>query len=258
LRIVFFGATELGYQCCRLIATKRLAEIVGIVSVPRQFRISYAPEGVKNILYKDFNELGIEIGVPVIEVKDKLIDEKNVLETLNPDLLLVIGWYHMIPKSIRDLAPLGAVGIHASLLPKYRGGAPLVWAMINGEKETGITLFYLGDGVDDGDIISQQKFAIEENDTIREVLAKVTTASLDLIDEYIPLLANGASPRTVQNHKDATYFPQRSPTDGLIDWNWDSQKIRNFIKAQTSPYPGAFTIVNGKKVTIWDADVEDV
>lgn len=174
---------------------------------------------------------------------------------LQPDLTLVAGWYYMVGKDLRNVAPKGAIGLHGSLLPKYRGGAPLVWSMINGEEEGGISLFYLEDGVDAGDIIGQERFLIEDDDTIADSLVKLEEAGERLLERYLPLLAKGEAPRIPQNHSEATEFPQRSPADGEVDWSKSASEIRNFIRAQTRPYPGAFTHIAGKKVILWDVDV---
>lgn len=258
MKIVFFGATDLGHQCLELIIESRLAEVAGIFTIPQEFSISYSPVPIKNMQYADFRKIANAHNIPLIEVQGKMRDYKKQLMDLEPDFLLVIGWYYMIPKSLRELAAKGCAGIHASLLPKYRGGAPLVWAMINGEKETGVSLFYFEDGVDNGNIIAQKKFPITGDDTIREVLAKAADASLSILEEFIPQIAKNVAPSIPQNHAEATHVPQRKPADGCIDWAWDTQRIKNFIRAQTRPYPGAFTIIGGKKITIWDADIIDI
>jgi methionyl-tRNA formyltransferase len=258
VKIVFFGATELGYKCCRLIIEKKLAEVTGIFTIPREFKISYTKTTVKNVLYANFFDFKKEHDIPVIEITDKMAAYKHEIEEFKPDFMLAIGWYYMIPKSIRELAPKGCTGIHASLLPKYRGGAPLVWAIINGEAETGLTFFYLDEGIDDGDIIAQKKFSIEPEDTIRELIVKTTDAALSVIKEYLPKISDGTAPRIKQDHSKATVVPQRKPEDGLIDWNWDSKRIKDFIRAQTKPYPGAYTVIEGKKITIWDAEITEI
>ncbi len=258
MKIVFFGATELGYKCCRHIIKKNLAEVAGIFTIPQEFKISYSKEPVKNVTYADFHSLGKEFSIPIIEVTGKMSDYKTELEKLSPEFILVLGWYYMIPKSMRDIAPKGCAGFHSSLLPKYRGGAPLVWAVINGETETGLSFFYLGDGVDNGDIIAQEKISIEEKDTIKELIDKSTIVCIKIIDEYIPKISNGTASRMKQDESKATTVPQRNPDDGLIDWSWSTKEIKDFIRAQTKPYPGAFTIIDGKKVTIWDADITEI
>jgi len=255
MRIVFFGASELGYTCCEYLI-KNGHNVVGIFTIEQEFKISYSPNGpVKNYLFKDFRAIGNTYNIPTYIINGNLKDYYDQLISLKPDFFLVIGWYYMIPEKFLLLAQKGTVGIHASLLPKYRGNAPLVWAMIKGEKETGISLFYLAEGVDLGDIIAQEAFLIDEQDTIKDLLEKTTIASLKILKNYIPKIAEGIAPRFKQDHSNSSTYPKRSPEDGLIDWKWDCERIQNFIRAQTKPYPGAFTIINGKKVIIWDASI---
>ncbi len=258
MKLVFFGATELGYKCCRFIIEKKLAEVLCIFTIPQEFKINYSKSPVKNVLFADFFDFKREFNIPVIEITDKMISYKHDIEKFNPDFMLVIGWYYLIPKSLREIAPMGCAGMHSSLLPKYRGGAPLVWAIINGEKETGLTFFYLDDGVDDGDIIAQKKISIKPNDTIQELINKTAAASLSIIEEFLPRISDGTAPRIKQDHSKATVVPQRKPEDGLINWDWNTKRIKDFIRAQTKPYPGAYTVIKGKKITIWDAEIVDI
>lgn len=255
-KILFFGASKFGYEVCKYILQNNIADIVGIITIPERFEISYSESKVRNVQFADMRELAEHYNIPVRVINGKLSDEKEYIKEFHAQLFLVIGWYHLISKSIRDLAPLGCVGIHASLLPKYRGGAPLVWAIINGEKETGVTLFYFDTEIDAGDIIGQSKIVIEPFDTIRSVLSKAKTAAIELTAEYIPRIFDGTAPKIKQIHDEATIYPQRTPKDGEINWDWEPERIRNFIRAQTKPYPGAFTIIGDKKVTIWDAEIK--
>lgn len=257
MRIVFFSASELGFNCCHKLIQENF-NVVAVFTIPQEFKISYSKDKpVKNVLFRDFSFFNEQYGIPVVTVSDKMGSYEEALREFQPDLLVVIGWYYMIPKKLRDIAPLGCIGIHASLLPKYRGGAPLVWAVINGEKEAGISLFYFDDGVDDGDIIAQISFPIEETDTIKDLLVKVEQSSLQILPENLSRIQNGKASRIVQDHSKATYVPQRKPEDGEIDWGWDKKRIKNFIRAQTKPYPGAFTKIGNKKVIIWDAEIVD-
>jgi methionyl-tRNA formyltransferase len=236
-------------------------EIVGIFSIPKEFRISWAVKPIKNVRFKSFEDLAQEHDVPLIYVTRKMSDPvyQEALRRLQPDILIVIGWYYMVPRALRELAPLGAVGVHASLLPKYRGGAPLVWAIINGETQTGVSFFHFADGVDDGDLIGQANFDIAFEDDISDVVFKASTASVQLVCDYVPLLGAGKAPRIPQDHSLATVMPQRKPEDGLIVWHSKSGlQVYNWIRAQTRPYPGAFTYLGQEKVTIWKARVSDV
>ena len=258
MKIAFFGASSMGYTCCQALLDAG-HEIVAIFTIPKEFNISYSPgKPVNNVLHKDFNVLGSQYDIPVFEVNQNIKDFTESLEILKPDFILAIGWYYMIPKKILNIAWKGAAGIHASLLPKGRGNAPLVWALINGEQQTGITFFYFADGVDNGDIIGQRKILINENETIKTLLEKVETESKSLLLEFMPLIAENKVKARVQDDSAATYYPKRSPEDGFIDWKKSSKEIDRFIRAQTKPYPGAFTIIENKKIIIWDATIIDL
>ncbi|MEA2748780.1 MAG: methionyl-tRNA formyltransferase [Myxococcales bacterium] len=256
MRLVFFGATELGLACCEAAIADQ--EVVGIVSMPREFDISYSPTPVRNVTYADFESLAARHGIPYQAITSgKAAELLPTLEAWQPDIGLAIGWFYIVPAEVRQLFPLGVLGVHASLLPKYRGGAPLTWAMINRERQTGVTLFHLDDGVDTGDVVAQKSFAIESDEDIADVLRKATVASVALVREGLQAFENGTATRVVQDHATATSYPQRKPDDGLIDWGRPASEIAAFIRAQTRPYPGAFTVIEGKRVTIWSADVED-
>tara|TARA_Y100001958_G_C21241023_1_gene568759 strand:+ start:2489 stop:3268 length:780 start_codon:yes stop_codon:yes gene_type:complete len=258
MRIVFFGCTKFSEYLLKNLLAKNHS-VVGVFSIPKEFNISYSNTKVKNSNYADLEILAKKNHIPHFEVDSvsgkKISDYSPVIKKLKPDVILVLGWYYMVPKVIRDIPKHGAWGIHASLLPKYAGGAPLVWSIIEGEKETGVTLFRMDSGVDDGDIIAQKKFSILENDTIKEVYEKAGTLSIKILDETL----NSNNIQFIpQDKNNIELYPQRSPEDGLIDWSWGVKRIKNFIRAQTKPYPGAFTILNNKKITIWDADIEEL
>jgi methionyl-tRNA formyltransferase len=235
-------------------------DIVGIFTIPKEFRISWSPDKpVVNVRYKDFKRISEAYNTPVVEVTKKLSSAEyvEVLKEWKPDFILVAGWYYMVPRVIREIPPLGCAGLHASLLPKYRGGAPLVWAIINGEKETGITLFYLADGVDDGDIIGQKKIFITLKDDIKTVYEKIEDATLTLLEETLPKIKEGKMVPIKNEIEKGSIFRQRKPEDGLINWNSSSLDIYNFIRAQTYPYPGAFTFFKEERLTIWKATFFD-
>lgn len=206
--------------------------------------------------YRGFDGLGKQYGVPVYQVSD-INDEKNIsiIKDLGPEVVYVIGWPQLVNNTILTTAPRGCVGIHSSLLPKYRGGAPVNWGLINGETEWGVTLMYLGEGPDIGDIIAQNQFPIDIRDTCQTVYDKATEASLHLLRDYVPLLAKGKAPRKPQDENQATLFPKRKPGEGIIDWDKTNTEIYNWVRALTHPYPGAFTYLpNGSKFFIWMAE----
>ena len=181
---------------------------------------------------------------------------EEAIASFKPDLCLVVGWYWVLSSSLLRAVPNGWYGIHASLLPRYRGGSPLVWAVINGDEETGISLFRFDEGMDTGDIVAQARFGIGGNETIADVLAKAEDAAAELVSAYhLPLLA-GNAPHHTQDHTQATYVALRKPEDGRIDWHWSAPRLYNFVRAQTHPYPGAFcTLPSGVRMRIWKASV---
>ena len=147
LRVLFVGSSGFGLRCAKAVSELAEVRICGVLTNPRRFAISYAEDGVENVLHGDFEPFARDLGVPLHVMTGKMSDPvvDDFVASVRPDLLLVVGWYHMVPSRIRERAP--AFGLHASLLPDYSGGAPLVWAIINGERETGITLFRFDDGL---------------------------------------------------------------------------------------------------------------
>lgn len=177
-------------------------------------------------------------------------------DTTEVGLIFMVSWRYLVPESIYSRATQGAYVFHDSMLPKYRGFAPTVWAMLNGESSTGVSLFEVVDAVDAGDIIDQKVVSIDLTDTIAEVVEKVTQTYLELITVNFDALVNGTVQPTPQNHDDATFTCKWTPDDSLIDWNRSSQDIYNMIRATTKPYPGAFCYLDGKKLTIWSAELQ--
>jgi len=251
LRLVFIGASKFGLRCLKLVLGVPNIRVVGVVTSEQSFKISYAPLGVINLLHADFESTAKENDLPLLCLKDSMSEPSLLsrIKAFKPDLFLVVGWYHMIPRTWRELAP--AFGLHASLLPDYRGGAPLVWAMINGEKETGITLFQMDNGVDSGPIAAQAHEPIRPDDTIATLYKRIEEHGLEIISRTLPLLAAGGLVLKPQPKSGRGVMPQRSPEDGCIDWNRDAGFIDRWIRAQTRPYPGAFTETSIGRMTIW-------
>jgi len=250
MSIVFFGTTDTGWHCLDQMLRAGLP-VRGIVTGPPEFEISYAASKVKNLRHRSFENFQRDAGIPVAQFS-RQFDERmlEILSAWSPSLLVVIGWYHLIPLKVRALAPLGAVGVHWSLLPRYRGGSPLVWAIINGETETGASLFYLESKVDAGPIVAQEKVSIGEREEIDQLIAKLNLVSGRIVSEHIPKILAGTAAAQAQDESAATFFPPRSPSDGRIDWRWPSRRIYNFIRAQTLPYPCAFSEYHGRTIKI--------
>ncbi len=178
------------------------------------------------------------------------------IRKLAPDLLLVVGWTQLIKSELLSVPRIACLGFHASLLPKYRGRAPVNWAILNGETETGNTLMVLAPGADEGDIVCQRRIPIGVEDDCRTIYEKVSLTECEMLDEVLPLIREGQMPHRKQDSSQATVMPKRRPEDGLIDWNWPAARIYNWIRALTRPYPGAFTFLNGRKIAIWKSRIK--
>jgi len=255
MNLVFIGSSKFGLRCLSGCLEMRSLNVVGVVTAPQTFAISYRPEGVSNVLYADVASFAADRGLPT-ETLVRSMGDPGLFDTVvewKPDAFLVAGWYHMIPKSWREIAP--AYGMHASLLPDYSGGAPLVWAMINGEKKTGITLFQMDEGVDSGPIAGKMEEPIHPNDTIATLYARIELRGLELLRETLPKLAEGSLQLVSQDESKRRVMPQRGPDDGLIDWSQDAATLDRFIRAQTHPYPGAFSTLEAMPLQIWRAQV---
>lgn len=166
------------------------------------------------------------------------------------DLIVSVNYLFIIEKDIIELPTLFAFNIHGSLLPKYRGRTPHVWSIINNEKHTGITAHKIDEGCDTGDIIEQIKIEITDTDTGASILNKYAQQYIPLIESVIFKIKNDSVVYLKQNDKEATYFGVRTPDDGKIDWNWQKERIYNWIRAQASPYPGAFSFYENEKIII--------
>jgi methionyl-tRNA formyltransferase len=169
------------------------------------------------------------------------------------DLMLVVSWRYMIPARVYHRPRQGTFVFHDSLLPEYRGFAPTVWAIINGEDHTGVTLFEIVEEVDAGNIVDQQRIPIGVNDTISVVIEHVTQGYLKLLERNVNRLLDGSAPRIPQDHSRATYTCKRLPEDNQIDWTMPAERIYNLIRAVSAPYPGAYTYLSGQKVRVWSA-----
>lgn len=255
MNLVFVGASNFGLRCLKVCLEISGLNVTGVVTAPEIFEISYRPEGVTNVLHADFTSVVKTHQIPVQTLKRSMNDATlfESVKSWSPDAFLVAGWYHIIPKSWRELAP--AYGLHASLLPDYSGGAPLVWAIINGEEKTGITLFQMDDGVDSGPIAGQKKVSIYSDDTIATLYSRIEQRGLELLGETLPQLAKGRLKLRSQDESKRRLMPQRGPEDGLIDWKKEATYIERFIRAQTRPYPGAFTTIDGMPLHIWQANI---
>jgi methionyl-tRNA formyltransferase len=174
------------------------------------------------------------------------------IRRMQPDVMFSFYYRTMLNKEIFSIPPGGAFNLHGSLLPAYRGKCPVNWVLVNGEHRTGVTLHYMVEKPDAGDIVGQKEVPIDFEDTAATVYNKLCTAATKLLEELLPLIQHGTTPRTPQDLRSGSYYGGRNPEDGKIDWRWPVMRIYNLIRAVTEPYPGAFThLPDGQKALIW-------
>jgi UDP-4-amino-4-deoxy-L-arabinose formyltransferase/UDP-glucuronic acid dehydrogenase (UDP-4-keto-hexauronic acid decarboxylating) len=173
------------------------------------------------------------------------------IRDLRPDIIFSFYYRRLLSPSILEIPPQGCMNLHGSLLPGYRGRVPINWAIIHGEKETGVTLHYMTPRPDDGDIVCQERIEISPDDTARSLLEKAAQASAGMLERILPRIREGTAPREPQDHSKASYFGGRRPEDGEINWQRTATEIRNLVRAVTLPYPGAFSHVGDRKCLFW-------
>ncbi len=212
----------------------------------------YAVAKSRHVLLDDFCA---SHGIPLYKL-DKISNPTIIqrVKELKPDIILESGWSQIIPFSILNIPRLGTIGVHCSFLPKNQGAASINWALIKDEKKWGVSLFYLTAKVDEGDIIEQRNFPINDRDDVNTLFDKADFLAVEMLHKNLPLLAKNTAPRIKQNKEDATYLPRRKPEDGKINWKSPSREIFNLVRALTKPYPGAFTSFKNTKILVWKAE----
>ena len=180
-------------------------------------------------------------------------DAEQILRELAPDVIFVIGWHQIVRPPVMRLARRGLIGAHASVLPHNRGSAPINWTIIRGERESGNTLMWLAEGVDEGDIIAQRSFPVTPYDTCATLYAQVAATNRDMLLELLPKLLRGERPGRPQERGDEPILARRRPADGRVTWDGPAGTVYDFVRALTRPYPGAFSTLDGKKWLIWEA-----
>ena len=216
--------------------------------------ITLKPEYVaKRSAVADYRALMAGRAIPFYEIAHVNNPESaQLLRNLQLDVLFVIGWSQIIAPEILAIPRIGMIGAHASLLPHNRGSAPVNWALIKGERQTGNSLIWLASDLDEGDVIDQTVIPITEYDTCATVYDCVAVSNREMILRALPKIIQGARPGQKQQHSDEPLLPRRRPNDGLVDWNRPNAEIYNFVRGLTRPYPGAFSFLDGRRWHIWN------
>jgi methionyl-tRNA formyltransferase len=247
-RILFFGYSEVGHDCLSLLI-ERGDNVVALVT--------HEDNPGEKIWFKTPAAAARENGIPVHTPEKAGAPESfERISALRPDLILSVYYRNMIGTKILGLAPLGAFNMHGSLLPKYRGRAPINWAVLNGETRIGMTLHRMVKEPDAGNIVDQDGVDIGPLDTAEQAFRKVLPCARRVLERQIDALLSGTARETPQDASQATYFGGRRPEDGRIDWTAPSRQIFNLIRAVTDPYPGAFTDIGQARLMVWWAEPE--
>ena len=249
MRIVFMGTPDFSVPTLEaLVASEH--EVVGVVTQPDK------PKGRgKEIHMSPVKECALQHNIPVyqpVRARDEaFVDE---MRALNPDVMVVIAFGQILPKSLLELPKYGCVNIHASLLPKYRGAAPIQWAVINGDEETGITTMMMDVEMDTGDILEKTVVKLDPEETGGSLFDRLSLLGGDLILSTLSKLEKGEITPVPQDHEKATYVKKISKSMGDIDWTMDAVSIERLVRG-LNPWPSAFTRWNGKMLKIWEAKV---
>lgn len=247
LKIVFMGTPEFAVPMLETLVQSP-HQVVGVITAPDK------PAGrgmqlVESEVKKYAKEKGLKILQPEKLRNDGFLAE---LKSLNADLFVVVA-FRMLPEVVWSMPPLGTINLHASLLPQYRGAAPINWAIINGEKETGVTTFFIQQEIDTGKVIFQEKTPIRDDENVGELYTELMTLGAAVLRKTVDAIAIGDYPQIPQEHiKDIKLAPKIFKEDCRIDWNKDATGVYNFIRG-LSPYPAAFTVLQNKVFKIFKA-----
>jgi methionyl-tRNA formyltransferase len=245
MRVVFVTHNDLGLACLEELSDLG-ADVRAVYTRPEREEISDQTD------LAGFTE---REGVPLHRVESVNTDEvKSEIAAAEPELLFVVGWSRLVDSEVIALPSVAALGMHPAPLPRGRGRAPIAWSLIRGLEETALSMFHLAEEADAGDLVGQEPIPIEAEDDAASLYAKVVEAGRELIRTAYPRFAAGEIPRTPQDESAATWWPKRVPHHGLIDWTAPPEEVYDWIRGQTRPYPGAFSSIGGRRVTVWGAN----
>jgi len=247
MRTVWVSFDTIGRDCLEA-AAEAGAEIVGIVTLP-------GPVDPDRSGQCSFDEVATRHDAALVEARDVNAPETlNALRKLEPELVFVVGWSQLVHDPFIAIARGGVFGMHPTLLPRHRGRAPIPWAILSGLARTGVTLFEILDSTaDSGAIVGQVAVGIGPDETATTLFDRLAAAHVELVRECVPQLLAGSAPRVRQDPRRASAWPKRIPADGIIDWETRAPYLYDWVRAQTRPYPGAFTFLGDEKVVVWRA-----
>jgi methionyl-tRNA formyltransferase len=247
MRTVWVSFDTMGRDCLEA-AVEVGAEIVGVVTLPGPIDPNRSGQCA-------FDDVAARLGAALIETRDvNALETLNAIRKLEPELGFVVGWSQLVHDPFIALAREGVFGMHPTLLPRHRGRAPIPWAILSGLARTGVTLFEIVDSTaDSGAIVGQVEVEIAPDETATSLFARLAHAHVQLVRELVPQLLSRSAPRSRQDPGRASSWPKRVPADGIIDWETRAPYLYDWVRAQTRPYPGAFTYFGDDKVIVWGA-----
>ena len=243
-RVIFMGTPDFAVPClARLV---EISDVVAVVTQPDR------PKGRgQKLLPPPVKVFAQEHGIAVYQPERvKAPDFVDVLRGLTPDLIVVVAFGQILSKEILSLPPLGCINVHASLLPRYRGAAPMQWAIVRGEKETGVTTMFMDEGLDTGDMLLRETLPITQAMTAAELHDEMMKLGADVLEKTLFSLSEGTLKRTPQDDALSTYAPLLDKEVGRIDWKKPAQEIHDLVRGLNS-WPGAYTMLEGQKFKIW-------
>lgn len=242
-RIAVFAYSDTGHACLKSLLDRK--EDVALV-------VTHADDPKEKRWFPSVAELARSRGIePMVLDDPRDAAALARIQAVKPDLLLSFYYRGILPEPLLNLPRLGAFNIHGSLLPQYRGRAPVNWAILRGEEKTGATLHAMTGKPDAGDIVDQEAVPIGLDDTAIQVQERVTGAAVKILERRLAELKNGTAPRKPQDESAATTFGRRTPEDGRIEWGSTARQVHDLVRAVTHPYPGAFTDIFGGKTFLW-------
>lgn len=246
LRIVFMGTPDFAVPSLKALLDANF-DVVGVFTQPDRAR----GRGHK-VTYSPVKRAALDAELPIFQPRRLREDEAmEALRGLKPDAIVVVAFGQLLPKAVLDLPPLGCINVHASLLPKYRGAAPIQAAIAAGETVTGVTTMYMDEGLDTGDMILRREVPIEPADDVGTLHDKLAVVGAELLVETMRLIAAGEAPRTKQDDSQATYAPKIEREHGAIDWRQSARALFNHVRA-FRPWPGAYTGHRGRILKVLD------
>lgn len=252
VRTVFMGSSRFSLPALHGLADAEDLVLAGVITQPDR------PRGRnRRIVPGPVHAAAVERGLPVL--MPERVGEADAVAALHqwaPDVIVVASYGQFIPRSVRETSRIAIVNIHPSLLPKYRGAAPMQRAIANGDTETGVTIFHVVKDMDAGDIILQAPFSIDPDDTGETLEDKLSVFGADLMLRAVRQLSSGAAPRTPQDPALATYAPKIAKEEGKLDWSLPARALHNRVRG-FQPWPGCHTTRNGARLRIWKTRVED-